>query len=194
MSSSALHRAHGFRKLCQGCHERKARFQYRGVVRAHRDHNLCFECYRSERDPSQRSEALTRKAARELYDPRRRMNEVQHAEAGQYGTFQPDLPGRNLDYDYDAYDASRCFRRLCLRVCQTTCRACVSAGGHSNCMDRVLFCTYYTGPDPICIVRGRRKGELRTDSGIRVVNSVLHQEFGHTFELSILTSTQQNSP
>ena len=28
MSSSALHRAHGFRKLCQGCHERKARFQY----------------------------------------------------------------------------------------------------------------------------------------------------------------------
>ena len=58
MSSSALHRAHGFRKLCQGCHERKARFQYRGVVRADRDHTLCFECYRSERD-RQRSRSLS---------------------------------------------------------------------------------------------------------------------------------------
>jgi hypothetical protein len=61
MSFSALHRAHGFRKLCQGCHERKARFQYRGIVRADRDHTLCFECYRSERD-RQRSWSLLARA------------------------------------------------------------------------------------------------------------------------------------
>ena len=37
-------------KNCQSCQERKARFRYRGVVRADRDHTLCFECYRAERD------------------------------------------------------------------------------------------------------------------------------------------------
>lgn len=36
--------------LCQRCRDRKARFQYRGEVRADRDHTLCFECYRSERE------------------------------------------------------------------------------------------------------------------------------------------------
>ena len=34
--------------LCVGCQERKARFRYRGEVRADRDHTLCFECYRGE--------------------------------------------------------------------------------------------------------------------------------------------------
>lgn len=35
--------------LCQRCRDRKARFRYRGVVRADRDHTLCFECFRRER-------------------------------------------------------------------------------------------------------------------------------------------------
>jgi hypothetical protein len=34
--------------LCAVCQERKARFRYRGEVRADRDHTLCFECYRGE--------------------------------------------------------------------------------------------------------------------------------------------------
>ena len=34
--------------LCAACQERKARFRYRGEVRADRDHTLCFECYRGE--------------------------------------------------------------------------------------------------------------------------------------------------
>ena len=38
------------RHLCQRCHDRKARFRYRGVVRADSGHTLCFECYRSERN------------------------------------------------------------------------------------------------------------------------------------------------
>ncbi len=37
-----------FRTLCAGCRARKARFRYRGEVRADRDHTLCFECYRAE--------------------------------------------------------------------------------------------------------------------------------------------------
>ena len=36
------------RHLCLGCHEHPARFRYRGEVRADRDHNLCFRCYRAE--------------------------------------------------------------------------------------------------------------------------------------------------
>jgi hypothetical protein len=36
--------------LCEACRERKARFQYRGVVKADRAHTLCFACFRSERD------------------------------------------------------------------------------------------------------------------------------------------------
>ena len=58
MSCSALRQASGIRGLCQSCRDRKARFRYRGIVRADRDHTLCFECYRSERD-RQRSRLLT---------------------------------------------------------------------------------------------------------------------------------------
>ena len=36
------------RTLCAACRERKARFRYRGEVRADRDHTLCFECYRAQ--------------------------------------------------------------------------------------------------------------------------------------------------
>jgi hypothetical protein len=50
MSFSAAHESKAHRKSCQWCQERKARFRYRGVIRADRDHTLCFECYRSERD------------------------------------------------------------------------------------------------------------------------------------------------
>jgi hypothetical protein len=49
MSSSERHRrSRRFRTLCAACRERKARFRYRGEVRADRDHTLCFECYRAE--------------------------------------------------------------------------------------------------------------------------------------------------
>ncbi len=36
------------RHLCVGCQGRKARFRYRGEVRADRDHPLCFECFRQQ--------------------------------------------------------------------------------------------------------------------------------------------------
>ncbi len=36
------------RTRCVSCEARKARFRYRGEVRADRDHTLCFECYRAE--------------------------------------------------------------------------------------------------------------------------------------------------
>ena len=48
MSFTAAHESKRVRQTCQSCRDRKARFQYRGVVRADRDHTLCFECYRSE--------------------------------------------------------------------------------------------------------------------------------------------------
>jgi hypothetical protein len=38
------------RYTCVDCGVRAARFRYRGEVRADRDHNLCFQCFRAERD------------------------------------------------------------------------------------------------------------------------------------------------
>jgi len=35
-------------RLCLACGERRPLFYYRGVVKADRDHTLCFECYRAE--------------------------------------------------------------------------------------------------------------------------------------------------
>jgi hypothetical protein len=50
MSAAASHLSKRVRRACQSCRERKARFQYAGRVKADRDHSLCFECYRSERE------------------------------------------------------------------------------------------------------------------------------------------------
>ena len=35
-------------RVCLACGERRPLFYYRGVVKADRDHSLCFECYRAE--------------------------------------------------------------------------------------------------------------------------------------------------
>jgi len=50
MSAAASHLSKRTRRFCQSCRERKARFQHAGRVKADRDHSLCFECYRSERE------------------------------------------------------------------------------------------------------------------------------------------------
>ena len=50
MSLSAAHEPKKIHRACESCLFRKARFQRRGRVRSDRDHTLCFECYRSERE------------------------------------------------------------------------------------------------------------------------------------------------
>ena len=50
MSCTADHATKEVRQACQSCRARKARFRFRGRVKSDRDHTLCFECYRSERD------------------------------------------------------------------------------------------------------------------------------------------------
>lgn len=57
MSMTARHESRKARQACQHCRERKARYQYRGEVRADRNHTLCFACYRSERE-RQRAQGL----------------------------------------------------------------------------------------------------------------------------------------
>lgn len=47
-SSECRRRSKHARSLCAACQERKAKFKYRGEVRADRDHTLCFECFRRE--------------------------------------------------------------------------------------------------------------------------------------------------
>lgn len=61
MSFAAAHESKRVRQICQSCRDRKALFQYRGIVRADRDHTLCFECYRSElnRQRARRLAAVT---------------------------------------------------------------------------------------------------------------------------------------
>jgi hypothetical protein len=65
MSHAAVRESTCLRSLCQRCRDRKARFRYRGRVKADRDHTLCFECFRSERD-RQRARSL---ADRPAYPP-----------------------------------------------------------------------------------------------------------------------------
>ncbi len=50
MSLAASRESKSSRRHCRGCGSRRARFQFRGHVRADRDHTLCFECFRSETD------------------------------------------------------------------------------------------------------------------------------------------------
>ena len=50
MSRAAAHHSKDARRTCQRCNDRKARFSYRGRVRADRNHTLCFECFSVERD------------------------------------------------------------------------------------------------------------------------------------------------
>lgn len=47
----AATRPHRFpRHTCSSCRARRARFRYRGAVRADRDHDLCFRCFRALRN------------------------------------------------------------------------------------------------------------------------------------------------
>ena len=50
MSATAARQSKAERQLCESGRDRKARFEYRGRVKADRDHTLCFQCYRAERD------------------------------------------------------------------------------------------------------------------------------------------------
>ena len=45
------------RHLCADCRQRKAKYQYRGQVRADRQHVLCFQCFRAARE-RQRAQLL----------------------------------------------------------------------------------------------------------------------------------------
>ena len=65
---AASHESKQLKQLCHRCHERKAKFQFRGVVRADRDHTLCFECFRSERD-RQRASRLASVTPKPLRSP-----------------------------------------------------------------------------------------------------------------------------
>ena len=84
MSFAAAHESKKVLRMCQSCRDRKARFQYRGVVRADRDHVLCFECYRSEVN-RQRAQRLAESpfgrmlSAREVEHRRRMLNHLQRA-------------------------------------------------------------------------------------------------------------------
>ena len=50
MSAAAAHANKLARRACEQCRLRKARFRYRGTVKADRDHTLCFACFRAERE------------------------------------------------------------------------------------------------------------------------------------------------
>lgn len=50
VTGGRMRRLRGLGRLCLGCGERRARYQYRGVVKADHTHTLCFECFRAERN------------------------------------------------------------------------------------------------------------------------------------------------
>jgi len=61
MSVTATRISRRSRQSCESCRERKARFSYRGAVRADRDHTLCFACFRAQRERV-RARSLDRQA------------------------------------------------------------------------------------------------------------------------------------
>jgi hypothetical protein len=61
-TSEPAHSRHA-QHLCVACGSRPARFQYRGVVKADRDHTLCFRCYRSAVDSIRNVEIPTGRIA-----------------------------------------------------------------------------------------------------------------------------------
>jgi hypothetical protein len=63
--------------LCAACQARKARFRYRGDVRADRDHTLCFECFRREANRARARRLMERSAP-----PRVRSSFGQHTAGG----------------------------------------------------------------------------------------------------------------
>jgi len=69
MSFAATGTMKGSRHACQSCRTRKARFSYRGSVRSDRDHTLCFECYRNERERQRARRLAEVPAARPLRTP-----------------------------------------------------------------------------------------------------------------------------
>ena len=42
--------SHRTRHICQGCHQHRSVFYFRGDVRARLDHDLCPRCYKSVRE------------------------------------------------------------------------------------------------------------------------------------------------
>ena len=69
MSFAATHESKRTRQACQSCRDRKARFSFRGSVRADRDHTLCFECYRRERERQRARRLVEGPAALSLWMP-----------------------------------------------------------------------------------------------------------------------------
>jgi hypothetical protein len=69
MSLAAAHQSKRARNTCQTCRNRKARFSYRGSVRADRDHTLCFECYRREREQQRARRLVEVPVAAPLWAP-----------------------------------------------------------------------------------------------------------------------------
>ena len=60
LSTGRHHAAPEPHRRCAVCHQRPARFQYRGVVKADRFHTLCFRCYRSAMDSIRNVEPVAR--------------------------------------------------------------------------------------------------------------------------------------
>jgi len=82
MSQGAFESTKSARRLCQACRDRKALFRYRGVVKADRDHTLCFECFRAERDRrrAQLLAAVPAAAPMQVLEPTRTLDarDVEH--------------------------------------------------------------------------------------------------------------------
>ena len=74
MSPSSIRRlTRMVRHLCTSCGVHRARYQYRGFVRADRDHTMCFRCFRTERE---------RQRARLLVTGARSLSPRQHRATG----------------------------------------------------------------------------------------------------------------
>ena len=78
MSRSAARESRQRQRLCETCRQRKARYRFRGRVRADRQHTLCFACFRSLRDRHHAQSRVDHAALRSPFRPPLTPRQIAH--------------------------------------------------------------------------------------------------------------------
>ena len=81
MSRSAARESRQRQRLCETCRQRKARYRFRGGVRADRQHTLCFACFRSLRDRHHAQSRVDLPALRSPFRPPLTPRQIAHRRA-----------------------------------------------------------------------------------------------------------------
>ena len=81
MSRSAGRESRPIQRLCETCRQRKAKYRFRGRVRANRQHILCLACFLSLRDRHHAQPSVNHPALRSPFRPPLTPRQIAHRRA-----------------------------------------------------------------------------------------------------------------